>query len=182
VLAIGLPYYFVVVRTPEAAVVDLDLSPLPAVPLRVASAPSAVSAVKDRVWVPSSSPSALKEGASVPEPAADSECPPPCPDNPGDFIPAGMAVNGPRWIEGMITDADYPSDARRLGQEGTVTLSVYISWDGKVRDVRLVKGCYASLDAVAMAKVRASRFTPARDSAGRPIPCKLALPIRFELK
>jgi protein TonB len=97
-------------------------------------------------------------------------------------VPAGLAVSGPRWIEGFITDDDYPSEARRLGLQGSVLLAVFILADGSVRDVRVVKGTYEPLNQVALAKVRASRFTPATDGSGRAIPCKLMLPIRFELK
>jgi len=179
-LAYGIPYYFLVMRTPEAAVVELDLSPVPVVP-RFA-APRAHSAPPAAAWAPAPNVAAAVRDAGKEEPAADSACPPPCPDRPGEFVPAGLAVSGPRWIEGFITDDDYPPDARRLGQEGSVLLAVFILADGTVRDVRVVKGTYEALNAVAVAKVRMSRFTPALDESGRPIPCKLMLPIRFELK
>jgi protein TonB len=179
-LAYGIPYYFLVMRNPEAAVVELDLSPVPVVPRFAAS--RGLSAPPPAAWASASTVAAAVQDAGKAEPEADSACPPPCPDRPGEFVPAGLAVSGPRWIEGFITDDDYPPDARRLGQEGSVLLAVFILADGTVRDVRVVRGTYEALNAVAVAKVRISRFTPARDDSGLPIPCKLMLPIRFELK
>lgn len=175
-LAFGLPYYLLVVRVPDMVTVELDLSPMPAQfqpgPTRRMSAPS-------EAWSPVRNPTDAR--AMKPEPAAENACPPPCPDTPGDFVPAGLAGTGPRWIQGFITDDDYPPDARRLGLEGQVLLAVFIRDDGSVREVRLVKGAYPALNEVAIEKVRASRFVPARDVAGNPVPCKLILPIKFEL-
>jgi len=179
-VAYGIPYYLLVVRQPEAAVVELDLSPVPRAAPRVKRAPAAPPPAQ--AWAPAKSVAAAERAAAQDEPAADVTCPPPCPDRPGEFVPAGLAVAGPRWIEGFITDDDYPDEARRLGQQGTVLLAVYVLADGSVRDARLVKGTYEALNQVALARVRASRFTPALDASGRAIPCKLMLPIRFELK
>jgi TonB family protein len=53
--------------------------------------------------------------------------------------------------------------------------------NGRVREARIVKGSYEALNKVALEKVKAARFEPARDAAGRPVPAKLLLPIRFEL-
>lgn len=173
-LCYGLPYYFLVVRTPDYATVELDLSPLPA---QSSPGPARRAPARTDKWTPTTNPSA----AQAPESLSEAACPPPCPDTPGDFVPAGLAGTGPRWVQGFITDNDYPPDARRLGLEGQVLLAVFIRDDGTVRDVRLVKGAYQALNQVALEKVRASRFIPARDVAGNPVPCKLVLPIKFEL-
>jgi len=177
-LVYGLPYYFLVVRVPESISVELDMSPMP----QAARHSSGGSRPKTEAWSQARSLEAAREAAAKAEAAADLACPPPCPDRPGDFVPAGLASSSPRWIEGFITDEDYPADARKLGIEGPVLLAVYIRVDGTVRDVRLVKGIYASLNETAISRVRASRFTPATDESGRPVPCKLILPIRFELR
>jgi len=179
VLAFGIPYYFLVIRSPEAAVVELDLSPVATMP---GPARTRAAAPVAQAWSHASSIASAARAGTQEEPAADSACPPPCPDRPGDYVPAGLTVNGPRWLTGFITDDDYPAEARRLGVEGTVLLAVFITADGTVREVRLARGTHPSLDAVALAKVQGATFSPARDGQGRPIPCKLMLPIRFELK
>jgi len=178
-LAYGLPYYFLVVLTPESATVELEFSPMPKVVRGGHSRPRSAPVEK---WSVAKNAAAAQRAAAKAEPTADSACPPPCPDRPGDFVPAGLAGSGPRWVEGFITDDDYPAEARRLGLEGSTLLAVYIRVDGTVRDVRLVKGAYEVLNRVALEKVRSSKFIPAMDDAGRPVPCKLILPIRFELK
>jgi len=177
-LVYGIPYYFLVVRIPEMPSVELELSPMPA---RFNPGPSRRATPASEKWSIARNEEAARKAAVKAEPVADSACPPPCPDRPGDFVPAGLAGSGPRWIEGFITDDDYPPNARKLGIEGSVLLAVFIRVDGTVRDVRLVKGNYEALNQAALAKVRASRFVPAMDEAGRPVPCKLVLPIRFEL-
>jgi protein TonB len=177
-LAYGLPYYFLVVRVPESVSVELDLSPMP----QAARNFSRGFRPKTEAWSPARSMAAAQSAAAKAQADSDLACPPPCPDTPGAFVPAGLASSSPRWIEGFITDDDYPADARKLGIEGPVLLAVYIRADGSVRDVRLVKGLYQSLNETAISRVRASRFTPATDESGRPVPCKLILPIRFELR
>jgi len=177
-LVYGVPYYILVVRVPEAPTVELDLSPMPA---RFNPGPSRQPPKASEKWSTAHNLAAAQREASKPEPPTDTSCPPPCPDHPGDFVPAGLAGSGPRWIEGFITDDDYPPDARKLGIEGSVLLAVFIRIDGTIRDVRLLKGSYEALNKAAITRVRASRFIPAIDESGRPIPCKLVLPIRFEL-
>jgi len=177
-LAYGLPYYFLVVRVPDAVSVELDVSPMPSAPRPA----SRGTRPKTEAWSPAKSTASAQLAAAKAEPASDAACPPPCPDRPGDFVPAGLASSSPRWIEGFITDDDYPADARKLGIEGPVLLAVYIRVDGTVRDVRLLKGIYKSLNDTAINRVRVSRFTPATDESGKPIPCKMILPIRFELR
>jgi len=177
-LVYGLPYYFLVVRIPEGATVELDLTPMP----EVRRAAARGTGAKRESWSQARSLAAAQKAAAKAEAASDAACPPPCPDRPGDFVPAGLASSSPRWIDGFITDDDYPPDARKLGIEGPVLLAVFIRMDGTVRDVRLVKGLYKSLNEAAINRVRSSRFTPATDESGRPVPCKLVLPIRFELR
>jgi protein TonB len=92
-----------------------------------------------------------------------------------------MTAQAPRLVGDFLTDADYPKLARRAGQDGRVLLTVFIEADGHVREARVVKGSYPVLNNVALEKIRTARFEPARDAAGRPVPAKVLLPIRFEL-
>ncbi|UPT75422.1 MAG: energy transducer TonB [Elusimicrobiota bacterium] len=63
-----------------------------------------------------------------------------------------------------------------------MTLSVLIDRDGRVADARVLEGAYDALNAAALRSVRRAVFSPAFDAQGRPVPCKLTLPIRFELR
>ncbi|MDR1310809.1 MAG: energy transducer TonB [Burkholderiaceae bacterium] len=64
----------------------------------------------------------------------------------------------------------YPSASRRLSEEGTVTLSVYIRESGHVGEIRLKQSSgHHRLDQAAMRTVRAWRYIPAK-KGGLPIP------------
>lgn len=76
----------------------------------------------------------------------------------------------------------YPAQARRLRQEGTVTLSIGVRDDGSVASVVVARSSgTASLDDAAIAAARGWRFVPATQN-GKPSPCEVALPIVFTLR
>lgn len=57
----------------------------------------------------------------------------------------------------------YPRGSRERGEEGSVTLELEVSAEGRVTGVKVVKGCgYAKLEAAAERAVRKARFKPAR--------------------
>jgi len=179
-LLFGIPYYLLVVRQPPAVVMELDLTQAPRGPKPV---PHRSRAAAKQVWTApkeglAPAPSSATESAAAEETPA---CPPPCPDTPGAYTPAALTAQAPRLVGDFLTDADYPKLARRAGQDGRVLLTVFIEADGHVREARLVKGSYPVLNNVALEKIRTARFEPARDAAGRPVPSKVLLPIRFEL-
>jgi protein TonB len=75
----------------------------------------------------------------------------------------------------------YPAVSRRLSEQGTVQLSVYILPDGKVGEVQLkVSSGYPRLDQSAIDAVRAWRYIPAR-RGNEPIPYWYTQPVRFSL-
>jgi len=108
-------------------------------------------------------------------------CPPPCPTNPGDWAPASAAVRRPEWTDGMISESDYPTEARYKNQTGKVVAEVLLDSEGRVREVQLLQGSYESLDDKTLEKLRAARFTPCLDASGKPFPCRLRLPIVWSL-
>lgn len=109
-------------------------------------------------------------------------CPPPCPDNAGDWAPASDAVRRPEWSEGQITESDYPTEARYKNQTGKVVVEVLIDAQGRVRSAQLLQGSYEALNDKTLEKIRAARFTPCLDSSGRPFPCRLRLPVAWALE
>lgn len=98
------------------------------------------------------------------------------------YLSAAQLERHPRWIKNFITDKDYPRLAEREGKDGRVVLSVFIDETGLVKDVRLMQGSYEVLNEVALRKVKEAVFTPAYNDEGRPVPSKVALPIKFELQ
>jgi TonB family protein len=129
-------------------------------------------------------PIAAKRVTATPETeeAAVSTCPPPCPDNPNDWVAAGSASRRPVWAQGFITEDDYPKEARAQGVEGVVKVDVFIDAQGKVRDVRVIQSANPRFTDVVVEKLKKARFEPALDSAGRPIAVHMAVPIVFELR
>ena len=63
-------------------------------------------------------------------------------------------------------DPEYTDEARKAKLQGTVTLRVLVSADGRAGRVKIIKGLGLGLDERAMDMVRQWRFEPARD-AGR---------------
>jgi periplasmic protein TonB len=177
----GLLYFIHWREMVHPLVVDLDLSQLPSLPRSIL--PRGHAAPPPKAWVApktgeNSAPQALTESAE--EEAIP--CPPPCPETPGDYVPAGMVSQEPRPIGVLLTDEDYPRQARKRNQAGKVVLEVFIDGQGGVREVRLKEGGAPELNEVALRKLKEARFSPARDAFGNAVPCKLVLPIRFELE
>ena len=80
-----------------------------------------------------------------------------------------------------LTEPAYPAQDVRLGNEGTVLLSVYVLPDGTVGDVRLVETSgYPRLDASALAEAHRWRFKPGTED-GKPAAMWKQLPITFRL-
>lgn len=103
-------------------------------------------------------------------------------NGPGGYFSVANVARKPVWVANRISASDYPYVARQKGRDGRVVVAVWIGVDGGVVDVRLLEGAYEALNDVALRKVKGARFTPARDASGRAVPCRVALPILFELR
>jgi TonB family protein len=114
------------------------------------------------------------------EPAAP-PCPAPCPDNPADWSAIGAASRRPMWIDGLISEGDYPKELRAQGREGRVKVEVYIDVSGAVRDVHVMESSDPRFTAVVVDKLKKARFSPAIGKDGMPIAVHMAIPIIFEL-
>ena len=74
-----------------------------------------------------------------------------------------LAVPGEALVEPLLLEIDpprYPLKARRLGLQGTVLVSAYVTQQGEVEDVKLVEGLggKTGIDAAALEAVRSARF------------------------
>jgi protein TonB len=89
------------------------------------------------------------------------------------------SVDGPRFLKKALPV--YPGVARRVGKEGQVVLQLTIDEHGGLIDIQLVKKAGFGFDEEAMKAVRQSTFCPAQKD-GKPILCKVILPVKFVLK
>lgn len=75
----------------------------------------------------------------------------------------------------------YPAQAKRLKQQGLVTLNVWVNSKGKVTKVTLRRSSgFSSLDRAAMTSVQRWKFRPARMN-GIKVDSKVIVPVRFRL-
>ncbi|HEX4739143.1 MAG TPA: energy transducer TonB [Allosphingosinicella sp.] len=77
-------------------------------------------------------------------------------------------------LELLFSDADYPVSALQAHQAGTVQVGLEVATDGRVSRCWILKSSgIAALDLATcrLAKSR-SRFTPATDGSGNPIPAQ----------
>lgn len=75
----------------------------------------------------------------------------------------------------------YPIAARRNGEEGTVTLRVRVTANGRAESVSIEQSSgSASLDRAALEAVRGWRFVPARQGAD-PVDAWVLVPVVFRL-
>jgi protein TonB len=95
----------------------------------------------------------------------------------------GDGSGGARPAYGSNPRPPYPLAARRLGQEGRVTLEVVVRPDGRAQSVRVKQSSgYRLLDESAVHTVKTKwRFVPARNG-GVPTTGTATVPIRFQIK
>jgi protein TonB len=79
------------------------------------------------------------------------------------------------------TAPSYPRLSRRLGEEGTVWIRVWVSAKGKLEKAEVKKSSgFRRLDAAALKAVRKTRFAPAQKS-GHAVAAEIDLPFCFKL-
>jgi len=104
---------------------------------------------------------------------------------PGQVAPdPGIAMTPPSSDAAYLRNPapGYPDAARRAGEQGTVTLRVWVGRDGLASRVAVAKTSGSPhLDAAALEAVKAWRFTPARRGADA-IESWMLVPIVFRLK
>jgi protein TonB len=75
----------------------------------------------------------------------------------------------------------YTDEARQVKMQGTVTLRVLVTAEGKAADIRVVRGVGYGLEERAVQTVRAWKFTPARDTTRRALAAWVTIEVVFRL-
>lgn len=143
---------------PPPPPVDVDLPPPP---------PQVI--LPDFVFdTPPPQENAVRQVQAVPTPR-----PPPPPAPAAKPAPPALPPVRPRADQNRFAKLlieDYPSAALRKKQEGDVTLSMCMSADGRASDVKVIKSSGVdALDDAAVRGIPKLRFTPAKDSSGKPV-------------
>jgi protein TonB len=98
----------------------------------------------------------------------------------GGSHPAGYGGYGsPKCV--YCPNAEYSDDAVKAKYQGAVLVTALISTDGRVLDVRVVKGIGLGLDEKAVATVKTWRFMPAMGPDGRPAAVEQTIELDFRL-
>lgn len=81
----------------------------------------------------------------------------------------------------IAQNVEYPPIAKENGITGVVYVSYIVGKDGKVRDVKVVRGADTFLDKEAVRVVKTlSGYKPGKQR-GKPVPVQFTIPIRFVL-
>ena len=75
----------------------------------------------------------------------------------------------------------YPEAARRQGIEGRLQLEFTVDREGQVHAIEVAKSLHPLCDSAAVKALRSVEFRPAVHE-GNPIPVRMSLPIRFQLR
>ena len=139
----------------------------------------------------------LAEDDSLPLPVQDTaafpaEAPPPPPPPPPSASPTSLEAEGRPPNAGRIVSRIvqprklhsvppiYPEDAKKARVQGTVVLECTISPQGRVTDVRVVRG-HPRLDQAAIAAVKQWVYTPTMLD-GKAVPVILTVTLNFKLE
>jgi TonB family protein len=95
-----------------------------------------------------------------------------------------LVDGGPQIIGGksaLYLHIRYPRAARQQGVEGRLELQFTVGREGDVRNIVVSKSLHPLCDSAAVQALRSVRFRPATRE-GTPIPIRMHLPVRFQLR
>jgi TonB family protein len=96
----------------------------------------------------------------------------------GGAYRVGGGVSAPRVV--YDPDPEYSEEARKAKYQGTVTLWLVVSAEGKPYDIRVQRSLGMGLDEKAIEAVKQWRFEPARKD-GHPVPVMINVEVNFRL-
>ena len=90
----------------------------------------------------------------------------------------GDANEFAKWVYSQLK---YPEECMKAGISGRISLSFIVDTDGKVRDVKVLRGAHEKLDAEAVRVLEMSPdWTPGLKD-GKPVPVTFTFPVNFEI-
>jgi len=96
----------------------------------------------------------------------------------GKELPGTTSTSAKGDMRTLFSADDYPAEAQRKGEEGTVQAELTVDQNGRVSACRVVRSSGStSLDTASCSLLtRRGRFTPARDAEGRAVVNKITSP------
>lgn len=91
----------------------------------------------------------------------------------------GDANNFSKWINERLI---YPQDAKDAGKQGRVVLQFTVNKVGRMENIRVLRGCYQSLDEEALRVVKASPEWKPGMMGGKAVSVTYTFPIVFKLR
>ncbi len=132
--------------------------------------------------IPAANPaSPSPETSARSNPAANTPAPTSPPTTAANTIVAGpIQIGEPSYL--VLMQPEYPTQARRLHQEGTVVLALSLDSEGKLEKVVVTKSSgHPLLDQAAVEAMQQSRFQAANQN-GVPVPSRAEVSITFRLE
>ncbi|MHB8578585.1 MAG: energy transducer TonB [Ignavibacteriaceae bacterium] len=97
------------------------------------------------------------------------------------YLPFAQVMPQPvGGIASIYKHIKYPEMAKNAGVEGKVYLLIYIDENGRVNDVKVLKGIGGGCDEAAINGIKEVKFIPGKQN-GVPVKVKLSLPVDFKL-
>ncbi len=111
---------------------------------------------------------------------------PPIIDDPAeikDFVEKQASFKGgmDAWYAYLKKNLTYPSQARRIGIEGTVIIRFVVNTNGSIQDVEVLRGIGGGCDEIAKNVILNSPSWNPGISRDRPVRSRMTMPIRFRL-
>ncbi|WBL43750.1 energy transducer TonB [Algoriphagus halophytocola] len=102
-----------------------------------------------------------------------------------DPLAASPHVNQEEWTKHLVNNLRYPSQSRRLGEEGTVVLALLISTDGELHTLEVANPAglskHLSEEAIRVTRAYQGKYFAGKDPEGNLVESWLYIPIRFKL-
>ena len=92
----------------------------------------------------------------------------------------GSSIDFKKWVE---SHRRYPRKAIKAGIEGRVVTQFTITKEGKLKNVKVIRGVHPLLDKEAVRAIKAApqKWTPGANIKGEPIDINLIYPVIFKL-
>lgn len=85
------------------------------------------------------------------------------------------------WNEYLQKNLKYPTQARRMGIEGTVIVVFVVNIDGSIQDLEVLRGIGGGCDEEALRVIKnAPKWEPGKQR-GKPVRVRMRMPVRFKL-